>query len=236
MADLSQSTVASLDLATALKLKPGSLPAAFGHGTMVAGLIHLVAPQARILPLKAFRADGSSSLADIVRAIRYAVDQNATVISMSFSLATPSVELKSALAYAVSKGVICVSSAGNDGKEAKVYPAAWKSVIGVGSANARDRRSSFSNYGDSARTAAPGEAVITTYPGGHYAGVWGTSFSTALVSGAMADVRQTCPGVPALKSLDVLNAGPHISQDMGDARLDVLASRPPPASYATTSF
>ena len=62
------------------------MPVAFGHGTMVAGLIHLVAPTARIMPLKAFRADGTSTLADILRAIYFAADNGARVINMSFSL------------------------------------------------------------------------------------------------------------------------------------------------------
>ena len=64
---------------------PSQLPAAFGHGTMVAGIVHLVAPTAQIMPLKAFTADGTSRTFDIVRAIYYAVDHGARVINMSFS-------------------------------------------------------------------------------------------------------------------------------------------------------
>jgi len=64
--------------------------AEFGHGTMTAGIVHLIAPTAKIMPLKAFRADGSSNLSDIIRAIYYAADHGANVISMSFSLSQPS--------------------------------------------------------------------------------------------------------------------------------------------------
>ena len=128
------------------------------------------------------------------QAIYYAVDQGATVISMSFSMSSPSPELQQALSYAASKRVVCVASAGNGGAERKTYPAAFSRVIGVGSVNARDLRSPLSNHGDSAKTSAPGEAVITTYPGNNYAGVWGTSFATALVCGAAALMQHVRPG------------------------------------------
>ena len=70
---------------------------AFGHGTMVAGVVHLVAPTATILPLKAFSADGMGYTSDIVRALSYATRKGAKVINMSFSRATSSPELKRAL-------------------------------------------------------------------------------------------------------------------------------------------
>src|SRR6266571_210359 len=123
-ARLNQSTVAFLDQSTVAFLD-GKLPAAFGHGTMVAGLVHLVAPTAKIMPLKAFRADGSSRVPDIVRAVYYAVDHGATVINMSFSLSASSPELSDALEYATKHKVICVASAGNMGKPVKLYPAGY---------------------------------------------------------------------------------------------------------------
>ena len=184
VAVLSQSTVEILDQSTVEILDAQGVPAAFGHGTMTAGLAHLVAPNARIMPLKAFRADGSASLYDIDRAIRYATDHGANVINMSFSYAVDSPVLKAAIQYAVSKGVLAIASSGNQGLQMAAYPASYPSVIGVGSTNYSDRRSPFSNYGSSARTSAVGEALVTLYPGGNYAAVWGTSFSTALVSGA----------------------------------------------------
>ena len=53
---------------------------------MVAGIVHLVAPTAKIMPLKAFHADGTSNLSDIIRAIYYAADHGVNVLSMSFSM------------------------------------------------------------------------------------------------------------------------------------------------------
>lgn len=221
---LNQSTVAILDQSTVAILDGTKLPSSFGHGTMVAGLVHLVAPRARIMPLKAFRADGSSSLSNIVTAIRYAADHGVDVISMSFSLRNRSTELQDAIAYAVSKGAVCVAASGNEGREGAVFPASLPRVIGVGSTNDSDRRSPFSNFGAAARTSAPGEALVTTYPGNNYAGVWGTSFSTGLVSGAAALLRDARPGRGFDFMMDALDAGPRIGQDMGDARLDLVKS------------
>ena len=99
------------------------LPPAFGHGTMVAGIVHLVAPNARIIPIKAFSSDGSGSIADVIAAIYYATDQGASVINMSFSSPETSSELQRAISYAHSRGVVCVASVGNSGSGMNVYPA-----------------------------------------------------------------------------------------------------------------
>jgi hypothetical protein len=219
---LNQDTVAILDQDTVAILDASKLPLDFGHGTMVAGLIHLIAPTAQIMPLKAFNSDGSANLSDIVQAIYYAVDNHANIINMSFSSLTDSPSVSAAMQYAVSHNVICVASGGNEGKEEMVvYPAGDKGVIGVGSTNAKDQRSSFSNFETPAIDVfAPGEALVTTYPGNNYAMVWGTSFSTALTSGAAALLTQLNPQITPQQVSDALKHG-HRVHDIG-TRLDIL--------------
>ena len=112
---LNQYTAAFLELRGVAVLDTNHLPVLLGHGTMVAELIHLVAPAAQIIPLKAFNADGSSSLSNIVRAIFYATDNGAKVINMSFEISQISDELVRTVNYAMRKGVICVASTGNEG-------------------------------------------------------------------------------------------------------------------------
>jgi subtilisin family serine protease len=186
---LNNSTVGLLDSQTALALQGVPIPTDFGHGTMVAGLIHLAAPNAKIMPIKAFRADGTANLSDIIRGIYFAADNGARVINMSFGFPQISDALMKAVNHVTRKGVICVASAGNDGQSALVYPAAYGNVIGVASVNQQNQISSFSNYGpDLVTLAAPGEALITIYPGDHYVAVSGTSFSSALVSAAAIDM------------------------------------------------
>jgi hypothetical protein len=184
---VNSSTIAVVDQASAAVLD-GSAYAAYGHGTMVAGVVHLAAPTARIMPLKAFAADGTGYTSDILRAIYYATRKGAKVINMSFSRPTSSPELKRALNNAVGRGLIAVASAGNDGSSAARYPAAYNNVVmGIASTSNNDMRSSFSNYGtQDVWVAAPGEGIITTYPLDRFAAGWGTSFSTPFVSGTAA--------------------------------------------------
>lgn len=222
LAVLDQSVSPILDQSVS-PILDGTLPD-FGHGTMVAGVVHLVAPTAKIMPLKAFRGDGTSNLSDIINAIYYAADHGANVISMSFSLAQPSPGLQSAIQYALGKNVVVVAASGNDGVKTLVYPASYNGVQGVGSSTNTDTRSTFSNFGSGVVTfAAPGEGVITTYPGGNYAAAWGTSFSTPMFAGAASLVLQA---KPSAKPGDITNALSKTKQisDMGYGRIDLYLS------------
>lgn len=218
---VNQSTAAVLDQFSGTNLSQPQY-AAFGHGTMVAGIVHLVAPTAQIMSLKAFRADGSGYLSDVLRAIYFAAQNGANVINMSFSVATYSQEMANAIKFASRHQVICVASAGNDGKDETVYPAAIDNVMGVASTTNNDTLSSFSNYGgDLVWVAAPGEGIITTYPFGTYAAGWGTSFSAPMVSGAAAllvGVNSLCNESCAELSLAHAVS---ISADVGNGRLDL---------------
>jgi subtilisin family serine protease len=185
-ADVQQRTVAVLDQRTVAVLDGGNY-SAFGHGTMTAGIVHLVAPQANIMPLKAFTASGVGYESDILRAIYYAVANGAQVMNMSWDFSSSSNELATAIKYAQSKGVVAVASAGNDGKYEYVYPGALPGVINVASTSDQDTQSTFTNYGaPPVFMAAPGEGIMTTYPWGTYAAGWGTSFSTPFVAGTAA--------------------------------------------------
>jgi subtilisin family serine protease len=222
VAILNQSTTSILDQSTTSILD--SSLAEFGHGTMTAGIVHLVAPTAKIMPLKAFRADGSSNLSDIIRAIYYGADHGANVISMSFSMGQSSPGLQAAVQYALSKNVIMIASSGNDGLKTLVYPASYGGVLGIGSSTSTDLRSAFSNFGSGVVTfAAPGEGVITTFPGGNYAAGWGTSFSTPMVAGAAALVLQVRPSSKPGEVTNALSKTKQIS-DMGYGRIDLFQS------------
>lgn len=216
---VSQSTMAILDQST-MAILDGPDYAAFGHGTMVAGVVHLAAPQAKILPLKAFRADGSGYSSDVLRAIYAAVNQSADVINMSFNFSTRSRELEFALDYAGARGIVAVASAGNSGQRINVYPAALSGVIGVASSTNWDTLSQFSNYGTSvAWTAAPGEAIVSTYPFNTYAAAWGTSFSAPFASGAAALLIELNQSITPGQAADAAGQGVRISDQVRKGRL-----------------
>src|SRR5260370_26831754 len=231
IANVNQSTAAVLDQSTAAVLDcNGASPcqyAAFGHGTMVMGVIHLVAPQAQLLPLKAFHSDGTASLSDILRAIYYAVQNGANVINMSFDITTASTELQKALDQANQGGVICAASAGDDGQMGIRYPAALQTdVMGVASTTNQDARSSFSNFGIAiVWVAAPGEAIVSTYPYNTYAAGWGTSFSAPFVSGGAALFRSLNAAIyHANGAAAVAPCVPLADSTMGHGRLDLCAT------------
>jgi len=217
-----QSSAAILDQSSAAILDGGPY-SAFGHGTMTTGLVHLAAPKAKILPLKAFTSNGTGNLSNIIAALYYAVQHQANVVNMSFDVSSPSPALNQAVAYANQKGVVLVAAAGNESTSAPVYPAALKgNVMGIASTTDWDQRSSFSNYGSTdVWIAAPGEYVISTFPGGTYASASGTSFSSPLVAGSAALLLQA---KPALRQSDAANAFSHairLTPDLNYGRLDV---------------
>jgi len=220
---LNGSTVALVNQSTAAVLDGGN--AAFGHGTMTAGIVHLVAPKAKIMPLKAFGSDGSGYVSDIIRATYYASQHGAKVISMSFSFSPSSKEVSRAMTYATNHSLICVASAGNEGQETLVYPAALNNVMGVASTTDYDTRSSFSNYGSSlVWVAAPGEGIVSTYPYGTYSAGWGTSFSAPLVAGTAA-LLVDIPGSSNEQSASrAIAHAKWISTELGNGRLDTYAA------------
>ena len=223
---LNQSTAGILDQSTAGILDTSMLPSDFGHGTMVAGIVHLVAPRANILPLKSFDANGVGHIYDVVAAIFYAVNVGgANVINMSFDYGqAQSPMLKVALWYANMRGAICVAAAGNADSSTAVFPAGYNDTLGIASTSTDpvpDLQSAFSNYGSWVNMAAPGEAIRTTYPGNHYAAAWGTSFSSPFVSGTLALLQQFYGPLKQDSASAALSRAVWINPNLGWGRLDV---------------
>src|ERR1700675_4637885 len=217
-----QSTAAVLDQSTAAVLDGGPY-SAFGHGTMTTGLVHLVAPNAKILPLKAFSSNGTGYLSNIVAALYYAVQHHANVVNMSFDLTSSSPSLNQVVTYANKAGVVLVAAAGNESSNAAVYPAALNNyVVGIASTTNWDSRSTFSNYGSvDVLIAAPGENVISTFPGGTYASASGTSFSSPLVAGTAALMLSAKPSLNQNQAASSLSHAIKLTPDLNHGRLDV---------------
>lgn len=217
-----QSSAAILDQSSAAILDGGPY-SDFGHGTMTTGLVHLVAPTAKILPLKAFTSNGQGYVSNIVAALYYAVQHNANVVNMSFDVSTPSQALSQAISYANQSGVVLVAAAGNESTNAPVYPAALNSsVMGIASTSDYDTRSSFSNYGNvDVWIAAPGEYVISTFPGGTYAASSGTSFSSPLVAGSADLLLSAKPSLNQASAASAFSHAIQLTPDLNHGRLDV---------------
>jgi subtilisin family serine protease len=205
-----------------------ALPPALGHGTLVAGTIHVVAPDARLVPIKAFDPYGYTTMFTIVEGVYSAKDLDVDVLNMSFSTAQDSVTLRKAIADAWASGVAIVASVGNDGKNlSNVFPASYPRVFGVGATDFSDHLASFSNYGKAVSVVATGAFVISTAPGGRYAAAWGTSFSAPMVSGAIALLAQSRGHGHANSSAvintadDIDNVNPEYALQLGKGRINV---------------
>jgi subtilisin family serine protease len=217
-----QSSAAILDQSSAAILDGGPY-SAFGHGTMTSGLVHLVAPKAKILPLKAFTSNGQGYVSNIVAALYFAVQNHANVVNMSFDVSSPSAALSQAISYANQSGLVLVAAAGNESTSAPVYPAALNSsVMGIASTTDYDTRSTFSNYGNTdVWIAAPGEYVISTFPGGTYAASSGTSFSSPLVAGSADLLVSAKPSLNQASAASAFSHAIRLTPDLHHGRLDV---------------
>ncbi len=169
--------------------------AAWGHGTHVAGVIHAIAPAARIMPLRVLDAQGRGNTFVLAYAIEYAIQQGADVINLSLGADCDSRTLTETVAAAVAQGVVIVAAAGNDASVVPSCPASLPGVIAVAAVDEQRVRTSWSNYGPWIALAAPGEGITSTFPLGYaaeidaspgYASWSGTSMAAPFVAGAAA--------------------------------------------------
>lgn len=155
-----------------------------GHGTHVAGIVALVAPEAQLMPVRVLNSEGSGYYFDVVAGIVYAVDHGAQVINLSLSGTEDEALLRKAVDYAWSSGAIVVAAAGSYQVE---YPARYAGVIAVGATDAQDHVAEFSDFSaDEITVFAPGVSIYSTFLNGEYAWWSGTSMAAPFISGTAA--------------------------------------------------
>lgn len=174
-----------------------------GHGTHTAGTIAArqngrgvvgVAPQCRLLVGKVLGDDGSGDDAQVAEGIAWAVESGADLISMSLGSPVPGPAIEQALEAAVAAGKFVICAAGNDGHGAGDdgandevdYPGRWPGAIAVAAVDETGQVADFSSRGAEVCIAAPGVNILSTFPGGGYARLSGTSMATPFVSGVVA--------------------------------------------------
>lgn len=191
----------------------GLAAAVGGNGIGIVG----ANPDALIMPVTVMQSDGTGDVATIIKGIDYAVANGADIISMSFGSYGESKAEEQALGRAYQKAIL-VAAAGNDGKcmnhkhpgkgqlfPMPMYPASYTFVLGVQAMNIHGFITSWSNYDDDGPTYsewgedklynyelfAPGVEMMSTYPGGNYKRLNGTSMATPMVAGAVSRLVQT---------------------------------------------
>jgi hypothetical protein len=135
-----------------------------GHGTHVAGIVHLTAPSASIMPIRVLDSEGNGDAWSLASGISWAVDHGAHVINASVGGRGSHIAVRRALDFAAARNVTVVAAAGNDGRERENFPAGDRCAIAVASSGPTDRVSSFSTTGSWVAVAAPGEGIVSSYP------------------------------------------------------------------------
>src|SRR5207253_827178 len=108
------------------------------HGTLCAGVIAAVAPASTVMPLRVFDNSGHADVFSVAKAIRFAVDNRARVINLSFGMSQSYSSILNSLAYAASNHVVVVASAGNSNTSTAQFPASVSSVISVAATDLTD--------------------------------------------------------------------------------------------------
>ncbi|MCL5410906.1 MAG: S8 family serine peptidase [Patescibacteria group bacterium] len=200
-----------------------------GHGTSTAGAASATSNNtigvsgsslnSKILPIRITGLDGYTTYSAIGSAISYAADHGASVVSVSFGGPSPSVTLQGAVDYAVSKKVVVVAAAGNNGSEVANYPASSNGVISVSALEPASSFSSlagYSSYSNYIDVSSAG-CLYTTANGGGYRDFCGTSNATPVVTGLVALIKSINPNLTVQQVTDYVTQN---ANDLGDLGWD----------------
>ena len=177
-----------------------------GHGTHVSGIVagrgnndvgvSGTCWSSKLLAVKFMNSKGKGSTSDAIAGIDYAVKQGFKIINCSFGSSSKSSSLHDAVDYAQNHNTLLVVAAGNDGENIDkhpLYPASYSdsNILAVAASTSEDGLADFSNFGSAAvDVAAPGDNIYSTYLGGGYRTLSGTSMAAPYVAGVAALLRK----------------------------------------------
>ena len=178
----------------------------YGHGTHVAGTIAAqtnngigvagIAPGITMMPVKVMDNNGQGYWSDFLEGVDWARTHGASIINLSLGgtlTSSQAAAFQPTFDAAYEAGVVVVAAAGNNNRNEAFYPASFAHVISVAATTNSDTKASFSNYGPAVDLAAPGYNIYSTYPGGTYRLMSGTSMATPHVVGLAALIRSYHP-------------------------------------------
>ncbi|MDW7740654.1 MAG: S8 family serine peptidase [Bacillota bacterium] len=197
-----------------------------GHGTHVAGTIAAldndygvvgVVPLVGLYAVKVLDDSGIGATSAVAAGIEWAVLNEIPVINMSLGSSSSSTTLRDACNAAYNAGHLLISSAGNAGNvggggDNVSYPARHETVVAVASSTINDTRSSTSSTGPAVELIAPGNAILSTYPGDLYATASGTSMASPHVAGVAALIWAFNPHLTNVEIRSILR---ETAEDLG---------------------
>ena len=201
-----------------------------GHGTKVSGVLAGLGMNAlgvagtcwdcKILAVKVADSAGNVTFSNGAAGIVYATDHGAKVINMSWGKTSANSTLQAAVDYAHSHGVVLIAAAGNEGNQAKFYPAAYSGVISVAATTQTDTLYSWSTRGSWVKLAAPG-CTYTTFKKATWGSFCGTSASAPIVAGIAGLILAYKPDATQAQIEDaILSTTVAISVNIGGGRVD----------------
>jgi hypothetical protein len=204
-----------------------------GHGTFIAGIIATIAPECRILPIRAFPADGTTDGFTVAAAVKYAADHGANVINLSLGSTVALDLLKDAILDARARGITLVAAVGNDNSDSPQFPSDMNEVVAVAAIDLSSHKAAFSNYGAHVDVCAPGASLVSAYPGdrsGGYAEWSGTSFAAPFATAEAALVISADPRIADVKktieetAINIDDLNPAFAGKLGKGRIDPLGA------------
>ncbi|MFD2114169.1 S8 family serine peptidase [Paenibacillus yanchengensis] len=168
----------------------------FGHGTAIAGIISAidndfgilgVTQNVELVSVKVLDDEGRGNIDDFVKGIKWCIENDVEIINMSFGIMRDHELLKESINEAVNNGILIVASVGNKFRNEVDYPAAYQNVISVTGIDSFEKKLSSAATGK-VDFSAPGVDVLSLAPGDKYGVFTGTSYATAYITGAIANI------------------------------------------------
>jgi subtilisin family serine protease len=195
-------------------------------------VVHLVAPDAQIIPYRVVDTLGKGNGYHIAEAVYDAVSRGCKVINISLVMAGKHYTLDDAIEYARNRNVVVVAAVGNDSSDVQLFPAEDSHVLGVAAVDSSDHKSDFSNFGSAVDLVAPGEDIKGPFPDSSWARWKGTSFAAPFVTGTAALLFSLHPQATWSDVVDLLEQtaldldpqNPAYAGQLGRGRIEPLSA------------
>ncbi|MBI4668772.1 MAG: S8 family peptidase [Elusimicrobia bacterium] len=193
--DLAGNVMGGVSLVESTTTPTADIEDGLGHGTHVNGIIAAMnnatgvvgaAPNASLYQSKVFGSSGYTSISIVIAGVDYCASIGAQVINMSLGSSRKNDALELAIKKAHAAGIVIVAAAGNDYGRPVSYPAAYPEVIAVSASNINNALADFSSKGPEVDVIAPGDDILSTFKGGVYRELSGTSMASPHVAGVAA--------------------------------------------------